>query len=126
MNYYVYSQQPILMAINTGTFGQHLEQLADPKIIQQAMHALQTMYGEHIPQPEDYLITRWGDDPYTQGAYSYIPVGVSGKAYDAMATPIDDRLFFAGEATSRDYASTVHGAFLSGKREAKRIRNVLC
>jgi hypothetical protein len=32
-------------------------------------------------------------------------------------------VLFAGEATNPDYYSTVHGAFLSGVREAKRILN---
>ena len=31
------------------------------------------------------------------------------------------RVFFAGEHTSRHYPATVHGAFLSGLREAARI-----
>mgnify|MGYP006268404421 CR=1 FL=1 len=31
-----------------------------------------------------------------------------------LAEPINGRLFFAGEATSRQYPATVHGAFLSG------------
>ena len=41
--------------------------------------------------------------------------------YDTLAAPVEDRLFFAGEATNRAYRATVHGAYLSGIREAERI-----
>ena len=38
-----------------------------------------------------------------------------------MATPEGQRLFFAGEHTHEKYRATVHGAYLSGIREADRI-----
>jgi len=39
----------------------------------------------------------------------------------AMAAPVADRLFFAGEATSVLYPATVHGAYLSGLEVAKKV-----
>lgn len=51
----------------------------------------------------------------------------TGNDYDLMATPVSNssgslpRLFFAGEHTIRNYPATVHGALLSGLREAGRI-----
>ncbi|WP_350181221.1 FAD-dependent oxidoreductase [Phaeodactylibacter sp.] len=41
--------------------------------------------------------------------------------FDDLAEAIGDKLFFAGEHTERDYFSTVHGAYLSGLREADKI-----
>ncbi|GJP31562.1 hypothetical protein CLOM_g13304 [Closterium sp. NIES-68] len=61
----------------------------------------------------------------TLGAYSYVPVGASGRDYDLLARPVQARLFFAGEATSREHPDTVGGAMLSGRREAVRIAGVL-
>jgi len=84
------------------------------------MDALRGMYGR-IPDPEAWRISRWGLDSYSCGSYSYIPVGVTGEAYDRLAEPVDGRLFFAGEATHRACPSTVHGAFLSGQRAAGQI-----
>lgn len=121
MNYYPYIKHPILVAFNTGQFARTLEKMPDTEIVAQAMSTLKTIYGNSIPNPTDSFITRWGRDPYTLGAYSYIPVGSKGKHYDHMAEPVDNRLFFAGESTYREYPATVHGAFLSGIREAKRI-----
>jgi monoamine oxidase len=39
-----------------------------------------------------------------------------GKAdcRDMLAAPVDDRVFFAGEACSRSDYSTAHGAYLTG------------
>lgn len=39
----------------------------------------------------------------------------------ALAQPVGKNLHFAGEATSLKYPATVHGAWLSGIREAKMI-----
>ena len=42
-----------------------------------------------------------------------------------MAEPLDYRVFFGGEATNKRYPATMHGAFLSGLREAAKIDQVL-
>ena len=39
-----------------------------------------------------------------------------------LARPIDDRLFFAGEATDIEHPATVHGALASGQRAAAEIQ----
>jgi monoamine oxidase len=61
----------------------------------------------------------WGADPFSRGSYSY---ALPGKAdcRIALATPVDDRLFFAGEACSRGDYSTAHGAYLTGVAAADR------
>ena len=51
------------------------------------------------------------------GAYSYALPGCA-SARRALARPFEDRLFFAGEATSAGDFSTVHGAHDSGVRAA--------
>jgi monoamine oxidase len=41
---------------------------------------------------------------------------------EALGRPIEDTLFFAGEATDTDgHNGTVHGAIASGKRAAREI-----
>ena len=72
-----------------------------------------------VPAPTDAIITRWQDDPFAQGSSSYLKVGSTPTDRVALRTPIDDTLFFAGEATSSDYPATVHGALLSGRRAAE-------
>jgi monoamine oxidase len=121
LNIAAYSDAPVLLGFNAGSYAQQLETFSDGEIVAAAMRVLRTMYGSHIPEPEDSLITRWAADPYAQGSYSYTAVGASADDYSALAEPVDERLFFAGEATHRDYPATVHGALLSGERAAEEI-----
>lgn len=41
----------------------------------------------------------------------------------ALAAPVGDRLFFAGEATHPHYWATVHGAYETGVAAAREILN---
>lgn len=125
LNIHHYNQQPVLLGFNAGKYGKDIETFSDKTLISDGMQTLQKIYGKTIPDPKDYLMTRWNADPYAKGSYSFIGVGASIKDYDELAKPVANRLFFAGEATSSQYAATVHGAFLSGEREAKNIMSAV-
>jgi monoamine oxidase len=112
---------PILMAFTGGNFARSTEILSDEDVADGAMGVLRKMFGSSIPEPQDGVRARWGRDPFAFGSYSHIPVGATPRDYDTLAEPVGDRLYFAGEATNRRYPATVHGAFLSGVREANRI-----
>lgn len=62
----------------------------------------------------------WARDPFARGAYSYGQPG-AGEARRALATPVDGRLFFAGEACSAQDFSTAHGAFRTGVAAAEGV-----
>jgi monoamine oxidase len=66
----------------------------------------------------------WSGDPFARGAYSYV---LPGRADDraVLAAPVDERLFFAGEACSRDDFSTAHGAYLTGIAAAEQAIKAL-
>ncbi len=121
MNYYKFTKQPILLIFTAGQQAEQLEQLSDQDVVAVIMEELRIIYGHDIPAPSSYRITRWHNDPYAMGSYSYLPKGVSMDVYHRLANSIDNKLFFAGEATSADDHSTVHGAYLSGKRAAQEI-----
>ena len=114
-------QQPILLCFNAGAYGTKIEALTDEQIVAAAMQTLRTMYGAQIPDPTAWLITRWLSDPFAYGSYSYRAVDATSDDHDALAAPVANRLFFAGEATSRDNSATVHGAYLSGLQAAKEL-----
>lgn len=116
-----YTGKPVLLAFNAGSSARRLEKLPDERVVAEAMAVLRKMYGASVPEPEAWRFTRWASDPYAGGSYSFVAVGASPKDYEALAEPVGERLFFAGEATSREHPATVHGAWLSGEREAQRI-----
>gem|GEM_PF-2576570 len=113
--------KPILLGFTAGDHSRQLEQLSDDEIVADLMSILEKMYGDETLQPVDYIRTKWVSDPFTKGAYSYIGVGATEADYAALAKPVMNRVFFAGEATYVDYLATVHGAYLSGLREAANI-----
>jgi monoamine oxidase len=118
---YRHTGQPVLCGFHVADYGRALELQSDAEIVAGMMAVLRKLYGRHIPNPEASLITRWHSDPFAYGSYSFIPVGTSGAAYETLARPVENRLFFAGEATHRTHPSTVHGAYLSGLRAAREI-----
>jgi monoamine oxidase len=64
------------------------------------------------------FVADWQSDPFSIGAYSYIPVGAI-TAPMVLAEPVSDTLFFAGEATDTEGNNgTMHGAIASGFRAA--------
>jgi monoamine oxidase len=63
----------------------------------------------------------WQSDPFSRGAYSYAKTGADG-AQEALARPLDNTLFFAGEAIDvTGHNGTVHGAMASAYRAASEI-----
>jgi monoamine oxidase len=55
----------------------------------------------------------WGSDPFARGSYSFARPG-KAACRAALAAPVDERIFFAGEACSTHDFSTVHGAYFTG------------
>ena len=68
--------------------------------------------------------TQWVTNPWVGGGYSALKPG-GGEARAYLAKPIDNRLFFAGEATSPDSFTTAHGARRSGIDAAAAIAHAL-
>eukprot|EP00058_Branchiostoma_floridae_P003627 XP_002589115.1 hypothetical protein BRAFLDRAFT_75096 [Branchiostoma floridae] len=116
------SKQAVLMTVVSGEAAHHISKLKDEEVIDLCMKALRGMFpGQKVPDPIGYFVTHWRTHPYAQMAYSFVKVGSTGEAYDTIAEDIDQKVFFAGEATNRHFPQTVTGAYLSGVREASKI-----
>ncbi|XP_075161176.1 lysine-specific histone demethylase Su(var)3-3 [Haematobia irritans] len=132
------SSSPVLLALVAGRSAAIMENVSDDVIVGRCIAVLKGIFGNgSVPQPKETVVTRWRADPWARGSYSFVSIGSSGSDYDLLAAPVippnphnpkpnqelDElpRLFFAGEHTIRNYPATVHGAFLSGLREAGRI-----
>lgn len=95
--------------------------------IQKAMLAdLDRLYeGKASPRFIDATVRDFSADPYIQGSYSYAQKNTHVDAQSSMRVqlqePVDNCVFFAGEATSSNAWSTVPGAILEGRRVATEI-----
>jgi monoamine oxidase len=113
--------KPILLAFNAAAYAREMEGKSDDAVVADVMAVLRRMYGTRATEPTGVLRTRWSADPFTLGSYSHLAVGSTLEDRDALAQPVQNRLYFAGEATSRDHAATTHGAVISGRRAADLI-----
>jgi len=125
VNSYPLRQLPILEAQIVGDDAREIQELDDEQTVGRAMRALRTMFGAGVPAPDAAIVTRWGQDPFALGSYSYATVGASPRDRQILGEPIRKRLYFAGEATHLKVSATVHGAYLTGLREAERIAHDL-
>ncbi|CAO2817968.1 unnamed protein product [Amaranthus hypochondriacus] len=116
---------PLLLALVAGEAAHKFESMPPTDAVTHVLQILRGIYepqGITVPEPIQTVCTRWGSDPFCLGSYSNVAVGASGDDYDILAESVGDgRLFFAGEATTRRYPATMHGAFLSGLREAANM-----
>ncbi|MCO5548955.1 hypothetical protein L7F22_002419 [Adiantum nelumboides] len=117
---------PVLSALVVGKAAIEEEKKESTESVEHALTVLRSIFGEaSVPQPTGSVVTKWGSDPYSRGAYSYVAVGASGEDYDIIGRSVDNCVFFAGEATCKEHPDTVGGAIMTGLREAVRIVDVL-
>ncbi|HEU5154151.1 MAG TPA: NAD(P)/FAD-dependent oxidoreductase, partial [Gemmatimonadales bacterium] len=63
----------------------------------------------------------WNHDPFALGAYTYVAVG-GVEAHRILAQPVEQTLFFAGEATcGNGLNATMEGALQSGRRAGDEV-----
>ncbi|GJE54176.1 flavin monoamine oxidase family protein [Methylobacterium thuringiense] len=65
-------------------------------------------------------VTEWRHDPWSRGSWAVVPPG-HAEARNTLKASVDDRLWFAGEALSREQWGTVGGAYAEGLRAAGEI-----
>ncbi|WCJ35142.1 hypothetical protein M5689_016409 [Euphorbia peplus] len=117
---------PVLIALVVGKAALDEQSMSSSEHVNHAVMVLRNLFGETaVPDPIASVVTDWGRDPFSYGAYSYVAIGSSGEDYDILGRPVENCLFFAGEATCKEHPDTVGGAMMSGLREAVRIVDIL-
>lgn len=113
---------PVLMGLNAADPAHDIETLDDRSTVAAAHDALRSMFGTRFPAPVAAQVTRWGQDRFAWGSYSFNAVGTSARSRRALAGPDwDGHIWFAGEAASARFFGTAHGAVLSGQDAARGI-----
>jgi monoamine oxidase len=119
-----WTPHPVQTTVITGWAGgpkaDALTGLAEPELIRIALESLRGIADEDLGEPEASFFHDWQSDPWSRGAYSYVAANGS-PAQKALAKPVEETIFFAGEAvTPSGHTGTVHGAIASGQEAARR------
>jgi monoamine oxidase len=113
--------RPQIEAYFGGPLAWELEAGGDNAFFDHGVAELTGLFGNDFKRRLKPLhLHRWGADPFSHGSYSF---AVPGHADDrqALAEPVDGRLFFAGEACSTGDFSTAHGAWQTGVSAAEQV-----
>jgi monoamine oxidase len=113
--------QPCIEGFFGGRFAQELEDAGDGAFAAHSIDEIVSFLGnDYRRKLKPLKESRWAHDPFARGSYSHALPGHADQRA-VLAAPVDDRLFFAGEATSPNFFSTAHGARDSGERAAREV-----
>ena len=113
-----------LSAFTTGREAMRRAGTTDSEILTATIEELQSILpeGMRLGPAECCGVQRWPLEPFTRGAYSFLGVGNPLSLRSTLGEPVDQMLFFAGEATNdHGESATVHGAIETGYRAAKQV-----
>ena len=111
---------PLMLALVGGADGQAVEKQSDDEVMDGLLKSLRVLFGEAAKRPIGVRRSHWGQYEWTQGSYSHLLPGGTINDRINLGKPFG-RVHFAGEATSQYCPFSVHGAWLTGRREAARI-----
>jgi monoamine oxidase len=119
------TEAPLLTGWAPTDAAEGLSQLSDSDICKEALKALSRVFHLPMQRCREELVSahthNWQNDSCSRGAYSYVALGGSDVQRE-FAAPLDNTLFFAGEATNFEgHHGTVHGAIATGYRVAREI-----
>lgn len=125
LNASVVNGDPTLVFMFGGASATTVQTQTDQAIVASCLEEVFKVCGT-VPDVVDYQITRWGLEPYSRMSFTYVSPQSTSDDLRTLGSPISDqggvpRIMFAGEHTTPYYPSTIHGAFLSGIREAYRL-----
>lgn len=110
--------RPLIDGYFGGPFARDLEAEGDGALTAFAIEQIVAALGSDMRKRLRPIIeSAWARDPHSQGSYSYGSEGAAA-ARAALAAPVNETLFFAGEHCSHADFSTAHGAYRSGVKAA--------
>jgi monoamine oxidase len=113
--------RPQIEAFIGGRLAADLETVGEDAFFDFAVSELTGVLGKAFGKRVKPIRThRWGADPFSRGSYSYARPGMT-DCRKKLAAPVDDRLFFGGEACSPHDFSTAHGGWITGVAAADQV-----
>jgi monoamine oxidase len=120
---------PLLVGWAAGPQAEKLKAHSSEEIIEYGLDSLATVFKQSKEELRKRLIKaeayNWPQDQFARGAYSY-PTPKTEAAISELLQPVNNQLFFAGEALYEgDQTATVEGALASGQQTARRLLTAL-
>ena len=113
--------RPVIEAFYGGQLARDLERGGEAAFMEVASAELAALFGNRIrAHLSPIRSTAWAAEPFIGGSYSYATPGAADRRA-RLAAPLEDRLFFAGEACSPHKSTTAHGAYESGVTAADAL-----
>ncbi|KAG2180481.1 hypothetical protein INT44_003485 [Umbelopsis vinacea] len=116
--------EPILMATVVYHESQRVEQMSTKSIQKEVTQVLKRMFGPEATAPVEILVPVWKNNPLFGSSYSNWGLGMSEAHHRNLRRRLG-RLWFAGEAMSRQYFGFLHGAWMDGLEVATAVEKCL-
>lgn len=118
---HVYNQG-VVTSFYMGDYSRNMELMSDQEIIDKHMVALREFIPT-LPSPLHYVISRWGQNPWTRCSYTDFAVGGTVADMEQLAVPIGSSptIFLAGEASNFPQQGTVHAGYMSAQQTVQKI-----
>ncbi|MDP4097377.1 FAD-dependent oxidoreductase [Paenibacillus sp. P96] len=108
-----------------GHLASDLEESGEEGAVDFALKKIESLLGTRTTREfTKGATTRWGRDPRSYGSYAMAKPG-SHRYRKDLSLPIDQKIFFTGEACNSTYIGSCHGAYLAGVDTAKEVYKVL-
>lgn len=108
---------PVLTGWMGGPEAERQADTSDEDLLRLALESLSTIFALPLDELRAKLlawkVSNWGADPFSYGAYTYPTVEVP-EPYRLLVRPVEDTIYFAGEAVyNGQYGGTVEAALAS-------------
>ncbi len=117
-------ETPVLCGWCAGTKAAMMQHLDDEAILAEAKSSVINLFQLSTEQLDKYVnawyVVNWMKDPFSCGAYSYNMLN-SANARELLSKPVEDTLYFAGEAYTTNSYATVDAALQSAQITANKI-----
>jgi monoamine oxidase len=105
--------------VTGGRISEWMEKSGERATIEFVLTKLREAAGNKaVPDPVRHIVSAWDQDAWVKGAYSCARPGAADQR-SILARPIEERIYFASEATSSHAQASVHGACISGRDAAR-------
>ncbi len=115
----------VLVGYVVGDWADKLSELGK-EVYKLAVKELDSLFGKKIASNSlvNYFIMDWKKEPFIRGVTSYPSIGET-DAREKLSYPVEEKIFFAGEATNPIHYGTMHGAIESAQRTVSQIISFL-